>query len=388
MAKILKLGFLMVLALAVVAPPAFGARVWAVGDGSSTAVTEDDQVAGLIQAGSPDAFLYLGDVYETGTASEYSLGYEPGYGRLKAITKPTPGNHEWGNRASGYDAYWGTAYTNPHYYSFDLGGWHFVSVNSEEPHGEGSAQLSWLRGDLARNPGTCTIAFSHRPRYSASAHGDEASMAPVFDALTGHATLALFGHDHSYQRLKPIDGITNMVVGTGGRARYPVNSSDPRLAAFRDDSFGALLLDLAPGRADYRFVALGGATLDQGAVSCQAGSSTTQPSPDAQAPGLFGLRLQRAKLRWQAGPRPVLRFRLNEAASVKVSVSKRRPRRADRQVARFTHTGKVGRNKIRLAPRLSARLRPGLYRLALTATDAAGNSADPASVSLRVLRRR
>jgi hypothetical protein len=278
------------LGLAVGGPPAgasaAGTAVWAVGDGAD-AGTADDAVAAMIASRSPDAFLYLGDVYERGTASEFTLNYGPGYGRLKPITKPTPGNHEWGNRSSGYDPYWGPSYSAPHYYSFDLGSWHLISMNSEEPHGDGSAQLNWLRGDLAARAGTCTIAYWHRPRYSAgSVHGDESSMEPVWQALVGHAAIVLAGHDHDYQRLKPIDGITSWVVGTGGHGHYGVDSSDSRLAAWNASDYGALRLELSSGRADYAFVSAAGAVLDHGSVGCQSGQPgrAVYPRPGSATP--------------------------------------------------------------------------------------------------------
>ena len=213
--------------------------MWAVGDGA-VATSGDDQVAARIEREGLDHFLYLGDVYDTGTAQEYATRYDPSYGRFKAISSPTPGNHEWANRATGYDPYWGALAPQNgggHWYSLDLGGWHLVSLSSQEPADEGSAQLAWLRRDLAAHPGRCTIAFWHKPRYSAGRHGDNAATEGAWAALSGHAVAVLSGHDHDYQRLAPNRGIVQFVVGTGGAPSYPVNTSDPRLRAWAAPSW-------------------------------------------------------------------------------------------------------------------------------------------------------
>jgi hypothetical protein len=256
----------------IAAAPASGATtVWAVGDGANSG-TGDDAVAGLIASSHPGHFLYLGDVYERGTAAEYAANYAPSYGRLKAITSPTPGNHEWENRAQGYDAYWGPGVRQAnggHWYSFDLPGWHVVSLNSEEPMGEGSAQLSWLRADLARYPGTCTIAFEHRPRYSAGPQWNTTGLEYAWRALSGHAVALLSGHAHNYQRHLPDRGLVQFVLGTGGAQDIGnADDFDPRLAAVWDRGWGALRLRLGLGSARFAFVDTEGDVLDKGVIPC------------------------------------------------------------------------------------------------------------------------
>lgn len=234
----------MLLAADATAGAAEAATVWAVGDGGVREKT-DDAVAARIEAeGAFKRLLYLGDVYETGTASEFATNYASSFGRFKSRTRPTPGNHEWPNRATGYDPYWGSlgVPNGRHYYSFDVKRWHFVSLNSEEDIGPGSAQLEWLRDDLRAQSGTCTMAFMHQPRYSAGEHGDNEALDAAWDALTGRAEALLSGHDHHYQRHKRRNGTAQFVVGTGGRYLRGVNDSYPRLAAFDDDHFGALRL--------------------------------------------------------------------------------------------------------------------------------------------------
>jgi calcineurin-like phosphoesterase family protein len=111
---------------------------------------------------------------------------------------PTPGNHDWPDHESGYDSYWQrvTGAPTPPWYAFRAGGWHVLVLNSEAPHGPGSAQLRWLRAQL-RGRTSCRLANWHRPRFSAGRHGDQPDMSPMWDALRGHAALVLSGHDHT-----------------------------------------------------------------------------------------------------------------------------------------------------------------------------------------------
>lgn len=251
-------------------PPPNLARavVWAVGDGADGSVRAR-KLAGLIASGRVDRFLYLGDVYSRGSAQDFRDRYDSVYGRLRLRTAPTPGNHEWPQHDEGYDPYWSrlTGRRPPAHYSFRLAGWQILSLNSEEPLDPQSRQLRWLRRQL-KQPGDCLIAYWHRPRYSAGTHGDQADVAPLWQALRGKARIVVNGHDHNLQRLRRIDGITEFIAGAGGKSRYELDGDDPRLAFANDDLDGALRLELAPDIARYRFVASSGAVLDAGAVRC------------------------------------------------------------------------------------------------------------------------
>jgi hypothetical protein len=382
-------GLISLLLLAWASPAhAAGTTLWAVGDGADTG-SSDDAVAAMVAGRDPDAFLYLGDVYEHGTAQEFMLGYEPGYGRLKSITYPTPGNHEWDNRAQGYDPYWGPRFTSPHHYSFDLGGWHLISLNSEESHEAGSAQVSWLRNDLSERRGNCTIAFWHRPRFSAGTnHGDERSLATLWDLLAGRATIVLTGHDHDYQRMRPIDGITSFVVGTGGHGHTGVDASDPRVIAYDATTYGALRLQLTGDRADYAFFSSAGAILDSGAVACDR---TRSPgSSDTRRPRITGATVNRNRIR--AGPRSkrrlAFRYRLSERAKVTITIQ-RVSRRRVTSLRKLTDAGQKGLNRKLFSGTVARRaLRAASYRAVLEATDRAGNISRPKTVSFRVLEPR
>ena len=253
----------------VLSSPAPRAVVWAVGDGADGGDAAKAVVARM-RAGRIDRLLYLGDVYDDGTAEEFRTNYAPVYGALARRTAPTPGNHEWPNRASGYDPFWRGVQGRrmPAYYSFRLGGWQVLSLNSEAPHDAGSPQLRWLRGRLAATAGTCRLAFWHKPRFSSGIHGDTEDVAPLCNALRGHAVLVASGHDHDLQRFRPRGGLTQLVAGAGGHGLYPL-APDPRRAFGDDRHYGAVRIALRRGSADVRFVAADGRVLDRSSVRCR-----------------------------------------------------------------------------------------------------------------------
>jgi hypothetical protein len=254
------------------APKLARAVVWAVGDGADGS-RGAKALARRIARNRVDRFLYLGDVYEQGTFSDFIRHYHPVYGRFAGKTVPTPGNHEWAQHVRGYDRYWKriTGRRPPHYYSFSLAGWQILSLNSEQAFGPRSAQGRWLTRQLSA-PGNCRLAFWHTPRYSAGAtHGNRGDLAPLWDPFRGKATLVVNGHSHNMQRLKPIDGITTLISGAGGHLPQRIERGDPRLA-FADASHrGALRLKLTRGRASYAFITSKGRKLDSASVSCSTG---------------------------------------------------------------------------------------------------------------------
>ncbi|MBB2911412.1 hypothetical protein FHS43_002677 [Streptosporangium becharense] len=231
----------------------------------------------------PAVVLALGDnQYENGTYEEYSKHYDPTWGRFKAKTKPTPGNHEYGlgDGAAGYFEYFGSAAGSPakSWYSFDLGDWHIISLNSETSRSAGSTQVTWLKDDLSRNTKPCVLAFWHRPMFSSgSAHGNFPNMRPFWDALyDARADLVLGGHDHHYERFakqnpdaqKSSSGIREFVVGTGGASTKPAGTMRANSEKFLQ-KHGVLKLTLAANSYSWQFVQDDGAVLDSGApVAC------------------------------------------------------------------------------------------------------------------------
>jgi hypothetical protein len=250
--------------------PSHRAVVWAVGDGADGSDVARS-MARRIAADDPDRFLYLGDVYPSGSLSDFARNYATVYGPLAPITAPTPGNHEWANRATGYYPYWRRVRgrrLRP-WYAFELAGWEILSLNSEAAHGPGSPQLRWLSRQLSE-PGTCRLAFWHRPRFSAGeVHGDSTDMAPFWQALRGHARLVANGHEHDLQRFRKRAGITQYVAGAGGGENLYGVHSDPRVAFERSDVTGALRLVLRPGRARMEFRSVDGRVLDASRARCE-----------------------------------------------------------------------------------------------------------------------
>jgi Calcineurin-like phosphoesterase len=245
------------------------AIVWAAGDAAGPG-RAGDRVSALVRNASPDRFLYLGDVYEHGTASEFRRWYHPRFGALTHITEPTIGNHEYANRYRGYYPYWRRqkGRRQPPWSITRIAGWELVNLNSQAPHGPESAQVRWL--ERALGPGDCRIAFMHRPRYSAGAYGGAPDLNPLWGRLAGHARIVLAGHDHNLQRHRPQRGLAQYVVGAGGRGTYGLHRS-PTLAWGRDDVEGALRMVLRPGRALLEFRAPGGRLLDRSRATCSPG---------------------------------------------------------------------------------------------------------------------
>lgn len=245
------------------------AEVWAVGDAADEGAGAP--LARLIDRNRPDRVLYLGDVYETGTAEEFARNYAPTFGRFAEITAPSLGNHEAVSVADGYEPYWRSVYGKlpPSFYSFELAGWELLSLNSEVDYGPDSEQVRWL-GEQTSDGGNCRLAFWHRPRYSAgTTHGDDPSLQTLWDTLSGHTRLIVNAHEHDLQRLERRQGMTQFVAGAGGRSSYPIDPSYDGLRFGDDQHVGALRLRLRPGRASYAFVSTAGQILDSGSVHCR-----------------------------------------------------------------------------------------------------------------------
>ena len=242
----------------------------------------------LILGLSPDAVLALGDVqYSSGSSSQFAASYDPSWGRVKLLTHPAVGNHEYGTSgASGYFNYFGPAagVSGKGYYSFDVGTWHIIAINSNCTNvtggcAAGSAQEQWLRADLAAHPATCTLAYWHHPRYSSGHDGDNLFMTDMWQALyDGGADLVLSGHSHDYERFAPQNnasqldaerGIRQFVVGTGGAFFTGIGTPHANSEVLNNTAFGVLRLTLHPSGYDWRFLAAAGSTFpDSGSGAC------------------------------------------------------------------------------------------------------------------------
>jgi acid phosphatase type 7 len=244
------------------------------------------KTASLIGSLAPDLpLLLLGDlVYNSGTMAEYQSCYEPTYGKFMARSYPAPGNHDYGvPGGSDYYSYFGTR-AGPDrrgYYSFDVGSWHIISLNSNIDMTTGSAQDQWLRADLAANRGKkCTLAYWHHPRFSSSnAHGNDLRSADAWKALYEFsADVVLVGHDHTYERFAPQDpaanadpakGIRQFVIGTGGAGVYGFAAPQPNSEVRGTGSFGVARFTLGEGRYSWEFLpAAGSSFTEQGQANC------------------------------------------------------------------------------------------------------------------------
>jgi acid phosphatase type 7 len=245
----------------------------------TAAECQHEATARLVESLDPDVVAVLGDLqYEYGEAANFAASYDPTWGRFKDRTRPAVGNHEYaGGRAPGYYGYWGAAAHPPGgWYSYDLGTWHVVVLNSVcsvVGCDEGSEQLAWLRADLAANPRACTLAYFHHPRVTSGLHGPDTSVQPLWDALVAAGTeVVLGGHDHHYERLQTPEGIRQFVVGTGGRNLYPVLGRADGSEVVDTRTFGVLALTLRPDRYDWRFVPIPGSRsgfTDEGSAPCR-----------------------------------------------------------------------------------------------------------------------
>lgn len=242
--------------------------------------------AAMVEAAEPAAVLTLGDnQYEVGALDAFRSSYDATWGRFKAITRPSAGNHEFsGGEAKGYFEYFGAAAgpAGRGWYSFDVAGWHLVALNSNcsiiGGCGPGSPQHEWLRADLAASDAECTLAYWHHPRFSSGYHGDDESVGPLWDLLEADsAELVLSGHDHHYERFAAMapdgapdpDGIRQFVVGTGGRSLYPTLGVHKGSEVRRAATFGVLLLTLSPGSYRWNFTPAPGDTFtDAGQGTC------------------------------------------------------------------------------------------------------------------------
>jgi hypothetical protein len=262
---------------------AAGDMVCAPGQPVTPMTCQHQAVSSSILAAKPAAFLALGDTqYEDGTAEHYRQAYQPSFGRLRGITRPIPGNHEYRTpRAAGYFGYFGTAAgdSSKGYYSFDVGAWHVVALNSEQDTSSTGAQLAWLKNDLAAHDHRCTLALVHRPRFSSGGHGDSTSMKPFFDALVdARAELVLSGHDHDYERFSPMtgagslsdSGVTQIVVGTGGKGLRGTVTATNNSVVRSQAGHGWLKLSLHPTSVDLSYVGVGDNPFaDRKTISCR-----------------------------------------------------------------------------------------------------------------------
>jgi len=246
--------------------------------------SDGDEATAAILDGIGGTVYTTGDnAYSDGSAADFANCYAPSWGRHRARTRPSPGNHDYHTAdAAGYYGYFGAA-AGPAglgYYSYDVGAWHVVSLNSNIDMDAGSPQEQWLRADLAATSRRCTLAYWHHPRFSSgSNHGSSTRSHDVWVALYEHgAEIVLAGHEHLYERFgpqtpdgsaDPARGIREFIVGTGGAGHYPFGQPLANSEARSTGTHGVLKLTLFDEGYEWEFVPEAGKTFsDAGTGTC------------------------------------------------------------------------------------------------------------------------
>jgi Concanavalin A-like lectin/glucanases superfamily len=279
------------------------------------------ETSDLLVAGGYDAVLPLGDEqYECGQLSAFQSVYDPSWGRVNGVARPVVGDNEYAGGgcstpgASGYFTYFGDRASPDQpgcktsckgYYSYDLGAWHIVALNSEctQPGVGGcsasSPMLTWLKNDLAANPTSCTLAYMHRPYWG---NGSVVTkFKPLVQTLyNAGVEVLLVGHSHNYSRFAPQDpnsvadpkGVRQFTLGTGGVSHTALSSTVLPNTEKRDAStFGVLSLTLKPTSYDFNFVpdTTSGSFTDSGSGQCQGGSTPGPEAPTATTGAASGV---------------------------------------------------------------------------------------------------
>jgi hypothetical protein len=265
------------------------------GSGSSSACRQR-YTSDLLVNGGFAAVIALGDnQYYCGGYSAFQQAYDLSWGRVKSITHPAVGNHEYltsggtgcnssNTGAAGYFKYFGAAAGDPTkgYYSLTIGAWHVVALNSNCSSAGGcgstSPQYNWLRADLAAHPTACTLAYWHIPLYSSGGRASS-NMRKLWQVLyDNNADLILEGHDHTYERFAPQNalagldtarGLRSFIVGTGGANHTSFTTVAANSEVRNASTFGVLKLTLHATSYAWQFIPEAGKTFtDSGSASC------------------------------------------------------------------------------------------------------------------------
>jgi acid phosphatase type 7 len=269
-------------------PPPGSVSILAAADIGRCDSEHDEATAELVEQ-FPDATVLIpGDLaYEDGSAEDFERCYDPTWGAFKERTRPAPGNHEYEtDDADPYFDYFGRSVGEPGkgWYSFDLGDWHLVALNSncdDVGCGADSEQVEWLRADLEASEARCTLAFWHAPRFtSGEKHGGTADVQALWQVLLDRdVELVLSGHEHFYERTAPLDargrvdeenGVRQFVVGTGGGHFYELGDRIPGSEAAVEDTAGVLRMTLHPDGYDWAFLPVpANGDSDAGSAECR-----------------------------------------------------------------------------------------------------------------------
>ena len=241
-----------------------------------------EATARLLDRFSGTVFTAGDNAYMSGTREEFQNCYGPGWGRHLSRTHPSIGNHDAMNGGAPYFQYFGASagagFAGAGYYSYTVGPWKVIALNSEIPSGAGSTQMDWLVNELATTGASCTAVYWHRPLFSSGRHGDNPDMRGVWRTLYQfNVDLVIGGHDHTYERFAPQDpdgrfdparGIREFVVGTGGAPLYEFPNVRPN-SEVRAAVWGVTAFTLGAGGYQWEFVPVEGQSFrDSGSGSC------------------------------------------------------------------------------------------------------------------------
>ena len=271
----------------IASPTAVGPAVIIGAGDIGTCGGDGDEATARLLDGIEGTVVTLGDTVDSdGSAEELVACYGPTWGRHLARTRPSPGSHDYETEeAGGYFGYFGAAAGDPAegWYSYDLGGWHVVALNSNCAQvggcGADSPQGRWLAADLAASTARCTLAYWHHPRFTAGQDGDTLAMAALWAMLhEAGAEVVLSAHAHAYERYAPLDaageldtarGMRQIVAGTGGNALHPIHEPREHAEVTNDETHGVVRLALHEGWYEWEFVPVAGETFtDAGTGAC------------------------------------------------------------------------------------------------------------------------
>jgi hypothetical protein len=214
-------------------------------------------------------------------APDFNNCYGPSWGRFKARTRPALGHREGFSTGSAtYYDYFGAAAgeRGKGYYSYDLGTWHVVVLNSALSLTVGSAQETWLRADLAASTKQCTAAIWHIPLFTSTV-GTNPAVKPAWDDLyAAGAEIVINAHSEVYERFAPqtpaevrddARGIRQFTVGTGGISRNTFGTIRPNSEVQNSGTYGVIKFTLTTNGYTWKFIPMAGQTFtDAGSGTC------------------------------------------------------------------------------------------------------------------------
>jgi chitodextrinase len=285
----------------------------------------------LVNAGYA-AVLPLGDnQYYCGSFDAFTAAYDPSWGRVLSVTHPAVGNHEYLTHgtssgatgcdssnagAAGYFRYFGASagQQGQGYYSYDVGAWHLIALNSNCGDaggcGSSSSQYNWLKNDLLTHSNTCMLAYWHIPLFSSGGRASSNSQSFWNLLYQYNADVVLNGHDHIYERFAPqtpaaspdnARGLREFIVGTGGANHTSITSVAANSQLRNSNTYGILKLTLHPSSYDWQFVPRSGSTFtDSGTTACHGSTGDSTPPTAPTNLSATATAWNRVNLTWTA----------------------------------------------------------------------------------------